>query len=239
MSEQLKYSADKTSAQVAMDLLSFAAKHNTYSEIRYYINEYFKDVDALTLSTIYDDLSDLGVDNEHIIYSMYVLIDFMTSLDSAKMPQVYVKERGIKWDIYSLGVLLSSLGHSYKNFSYTTDEYTKATARQETAAKMAEAINKQIKYCFNELSVKLNSIQMRFGNDDAGYPMLSMFATYTVSYNDITLVVARPNENTFECTFESSGQSVAIDLPNTMSMSAATKAIEYFFAAVFDVEDYY
>jgi hypothetical protein len=132
---------------------------------------------------------------------------------------------------------LSSLGHSYKNFSYTTDEYTEATARQEAAAKMTEAINKQIKYCFNELSVKLNSIQMRFGNDDIGYPVLSMFATYTVSYNDITLVVTRPNENTFECTFESSGQSIAIDLPN--AMSAATKAIEYFFAAVFDVEDYY
>jgi len=49
--------------------------------------------------------------------------------------------------------------------------------------------------------------------------------------------VARPNENIFECTFKSSGQSVAIDLPN--AMSAATKAIEYFFAAVFDVEDYY
>ena len=237
MSEQLKYSADKTSAQVAMDLLSFAAKYDTYSELRHNIHEYFKDVDVLTLSIIYDDLSDLGVDNKDIMYIMYVLIDLMTSLDSAKMPQVYVKERGIKWDIYALGTLLSSLGHSYKNFSYTTDEYTEATARQETAAKMAEAINKQIKYSFNELSVKLNSIQMRFGNDDIGYPVLSMFATYTVSYNDITLVVARPNENTFECTFESSGQSIAIDLPN--AMSAATKAIEYFFAAVFDVEDYY
>jgi hypothetical protein len=77
---------------------------------------------------------------------------------------------------------------------------------------------------------------MRFGNDDLGYPRLSMFATYTVSYNDITLVVARPNENTFEYAFESSGQSITIDLPNT---TAATKAIEYFFAAVFDVEDYY
>jgi hypothetical protein len=227
MSEQLKYSADKTSVQVAMDLLSFAAKHNTYSEIRYYINEYFKDVDALTLSIIYDDLLDLGVDNEHIIYSMQMLIDFMSPKDI----------RGIKWDIFALGVLLSSLESSYKNFSYTTDEYTKTTARQETAAKMAEAINEQIKYCFNEFSVKLNSIQMRFGNDDYGHPMLSMFATYKVGYNGITLVVARPNKNTFECTFGSSGQGITIDLPD--DMSAATKAIKYFFASVFDVEDYY
>jgi hypothetical protein len=227
MSEQLKYSADKTSAQVAMDLLSFAAKHNTYSEIRYYINEYFKDVDALTLSIIYDDLLDLGVDNEHIIYSMQMLIDSMSPKDI----------RGIKWDIFALGVLLSSLESSYKNFSYTTDEYTKTTTRQETAAKMAEAINEQIKYCFNEFSVKLNSIQMRFGNDDYGYPMLSMFATYKVSYNGITLVVARPNKNTFECTFESSGQGITIDLPD--AVSAATKAIKYFFASVFDIEDYY
>ena len=45
-------------------------------------------------------------------------------------------------------------------------------------------------------------------------------------------------KNTFEYTFgESSGQSVTIDLPDTMS--AATKAIEHFFASVFDVEDYY
>ncbi len=228
MPEQLKYSADKTSAQVAMDLLSFAAKHNTYSEIRYYINEYFKDVDALTLSIIYDDLLDLGIDNEHIMYSVYSLIDFMTSPKDT---------RGIQWDIYALGLLLSSLESSYKNFSYTADEYTKATARQEAAAKMAEVVNKRLEYCFNELSVKLNSIQMRFGSDDYGYPMLSMFATYKVSYNGITLVVARPNKNTFECTFESSGQSVAIDLPNTMT--AFIKAIEYFFASVFDIEDYY
>jgi len=227
MSEQLKYSADKTSAQVAMDLLSFAAKHNTYSEIRYYINEYFKDVDALTLSIIYDDLLDLGVDNEHIIYSMQTLINSMPPKDT----------RGIKWDIYALSVLLTTLGDSYKNFSYTTDEYTKTTTRQETAAKMAEAINKWIKHVFNELNVKLSSIQMRFGSDDYGYPMLSMFATYKVSYNGITLVVARPNKNTFECTFESSGQGITIDLPDTMS--AATKAIEYFFASVFDIEDYY
>ncbi len=227
MPEQLKYSADKTSAQVAMDLLSFAAKHNTYSEIRYYINEYFKDVDALTLSIIYDDLLDLGIDNEHIIYSMQTLINSIPPKDT----------RGIKWDIYALSVLLTTLGDSYKNFSYTTDEYTESTARQETAAKMAEAINKWIKHVFNELNVKLSSIQMRFGNDDAGYPVLSMFATYKVSYNGITLVVARPNKNTFECTFEFSGQGITIDLPN--DMSAATKAIEYFFASVFDVEDYY
>ena len=78
---------------------------------------------------------------------------------------------------------------------------------------------------------------MRFGNDDRNHPMLSMFATYKVSYNGITLVVARPNKNTFECIFESSGQSVVIDLPNTMT--AFIKAIEYFFASVFDIEDYY
>jgi hypothetical protein len=186
MSEQLKYSADKTSAQVAMDLLSFAAKYTTYSEISRNVHEYFKDVDALTLSIIYDDLLDLGVDNEDIMYSMQMLIDFMSPKDI----------RGIKWDIFALGVLLSSLESSYKNFSYTADEYTKTTARQETAAKMAEAINEQIKYCFNELSVKLNSIQMRFGSDDFGHRMLSMFATYKVSYNGITLVVARPNRNT-------------------------------------------
>jgi hypothetical protein len=78
---------------------------------------------------------------------------------------------------------------------------------------------------------------MRFGNDDYGHPMLSMFATYKVGYNGITLVVARPNKNTFECTFGSSGQSVVIDLPD--DMSAATKAIKYFFASVFDIEDYY
>ena len=229
MSEQLKYSADKTSAQVAMDLLiSFAAKYNTYSEIRRNVHEYFKDVDALTLSIIYDDLLDLGVDNEDIMYSMRALIGSKASPRDI---------RGIKWDIYALSVLLTTLGGSYKNFSYTTDEYTKAATRQETAAKMAEAINKRLEYCFDELSVKLNSIQMRFGNDDSGYPMLSMFATYKVSYNGITLVVARPNKNAFECTFESSGQGITIDLPDTMS--AATKAIEYFFASVFDVEDYY
>jgi hypothetical protein len=237
MSEQLKYSADKTSIQVAMDLLSFAAKYTTYSEINHNVREYFKDVDALTLSIIYDDLLDLGVDNEDIIYSMRTLISFIASLDYTKTSLVYVKEHGIKWDIYALGALLSSLGYSYKAFSYTTDEYAKATVRQETAAKMAEAINRQIKYDFYKLSVKLNSIQMRFGNDDHNHPMLFMFATYTVSYNDITLVVARPNENTFEYTFGSAGQSVTIDLPDTMS--AATKAIEHFFASVFDVEDYY
>ena len=228
MPEQLKYSADKTSAQVAMDLLSIAAKHNAYSETRYDINEYFKDVDALTLSIIYDDLLDLGVDNKYVMHSMYALIDSMASPRDT---------RGIKWDIYALGVLLSALGGSYKNFSHTTDEYAEDAARQETAAKMAEITNKTIKYGFNELSVKLNSIQMRFGADDIGYPTLSMFATYTVYYNDVTLVVARPNKNTFKCTFESSGQSVTIDLPD--AMSAATKAIEYFFASVFDVEDYY
>ena len=227
MPEQLKYSADKTSAQVAMDLLSVAAKHNAYSETRYDINEYFKDVDALTLSIIYDDLLDLGVDNKYVMHSMYALIDSMASPRDT---------RGIKWDIYALGVLLSALGGSYKNFSHTTDEYAEDAARQETAAKMAEIVNKTIKYGFNELSVKLNSIQMRFGADDIGYPTLSMFATYTVYYNGITLVVARPNENTFEYAFESSGQSITIDLPNT---AAATKAIEHFFASVFDVEDYY
>ena len=236
MSEQLKYSADKTSAQVAIDLLSFAAKYNTYSEIRRNVHEYFKDVDPLTLSIIYDDLLDLGVDNEDIMHSMYALIDYMISLDYAQIPLAYVKERGIKWDIYALGVLLSSLGHSYKNFSFTTDEYAETATRLETAAKMAEAINKQIKYSFYKLSVKLNSIQMRFGNDNTGHRMLSMFATYTVYYNGITLVVARPNENTFEYAFGSSGQSITIDLPNT---AAATKAIEHFFASVFDVEDYY
>ena len=228
MSEQLKYSADKTSAQVAIDLLSFAAKYNTYSEIRRNVHEYFKDVDPLTLSIIYDDLLDLGVDNEDIMHSMYALIDSMASPRDT---------RGIKWDIYALGVLLSALGGSYKNFGHTTDEYAEDAARQETAAKMAEIVNKTIKYGFNELSVKLNSIQMRFGADDIGYPTLSMFATYKVCYNGITLVVARPNKNTFKCTFESSGQGITIDLPDVMS--AATQAIEYFFASVFDVEDYY
>ena len=61
-----KIFSDKTSVQVAMDLLSFAAKYTTYSEINHNVHEYFKDVDALTLSIIYD-LLDLGVDNK-ILY---------------------------------------------------------------------------------------------------------------------------------------------------------------------------